>query len=296
MMTNFHRIALISLVILLSICSAGCMQSAESEEFGRFSGDRAYQDVIHQVALGARHPGTIGHDKILNFMEEELIKAGWEVELHEAEIEGKPVINLIAGRGNHQEYILLGAHYDTRIFADQDPDEELRNQPVPGANDGGSGVAVLLELARTLPEDLPISVRLVFFDSEDNGGIEDWDWIMGSRAYVRDIDPLPLAAVILDMIGDADLEIYYERNSDHLIREQIWNVGIELGYGDFFFKEEKHSMLDDHTPFLQAGIPAVDLIDFDYPYWHTTEDTSDKVSPESLQAIGDTITVWLLGL
>jgi Iap family predicted aminopeptidase len=296
MKNRLRSTAINSLLFILLITSAGCAIEAEREEYGSYSGDRAYQDVLNQVEIGARHPGTIGHEQVLSYMEEELVKAGWKVDYHEAEIEGKPIVNLIANRGDDQKYILLGAHYDTRIYADQDMDENLRKQPVPGANDGGSGVAVLLELARTLPEELPVPVRLVFFDSEDNGGIEDWDWILGSKAYVRDIVPLPQAAVILDMIGDADLEVYYERNSDHLIREQIWNVGIDLGYGEYFIKEEKHSMLDDHTPFLQAGIPAVDLIDFDYPYWHTTEDTSDKVSPESLQAIGDTITVWLLGL
>ena len=113
---------------------------------------------------------------------------------------------------------------------------------------------------------------------------------------MRDTDPLPQKAVILDMIGDSDLQVYYERNSDHGIREEIWRVADDLGYEDLFIKQERHSMLDDHTPFLEAGIPAVDLIDFDSPYWHTTEDTVDKVSPDSLQVIGDTLTAWLLGL
>jgi len=97
---------------------------------------------------------------------------------------------------------LLGAHYDTRIFADLEPDPLLREEPVPGANDGGSGVAVLLELARILPEKLPVPVQIVFFDAEDNGGIEDWDWILGSRAFVEHIDNPPSAVIIVDMVGD----------------------------------------------------------------------------------------------
>jgi len=96
------------------------------------------------------------------------------------------------------------------------------------------------------------------------------------------------------MIGDAELEVYYERNSDLTLMEQIWQQASELGYEEIFIPEYRHSMLDDHTPFVEAGIPAVDLIDFNYPYWHTTSDTLDKVSPDSLKAIGDTLTAWLL--
>lgn len=269
---------------------------AVTADYGSFDGNRAYEDVIYQVEIGARYPGSAGHEQVIDFMTEVLQEAGWNVEQHKADISGKEIINLIAARDGGSRYVLLGAHYDNRIYADRDLNETLKELPVPGANDAGSGVAVLLELARTLPVDLAVNTRLVFFDAEDNGGIEDWEWILGSRAYVRDITPLPDAAIILDMVGDADLQVYYESNSDQRIREEIWSVADDLGYDDIFIKQEKHSLLDDHTPFLAAGIPAVDLIDFDYPYWHTSEDTADKVSPDSLQAIGDTITAWLLSL
>jgi len=293
--SNFWRLSLTSLILVILSGLAGCSGTSGDLDYGEFSGQRAYRDVIFQEKIGARYPGTAGHQRMTSFITEELTAAGWLVNRHEAEINGKKVINLIGFRDYKSEYLLLGAHYDSRIYADHDPVEKLRTRPVPGANDGGSGVAVLLELSRTLPEDLPNSIRLVFFDAEDNGGIEDWDWILGSRAYVRDIDPLPQTAIILDMIGDADLQVYYERNSDQLIREEIWRAAADLGYEDIFIKQERYSMLDDHTPFLEAGIPAVDIIDFDYPYWHTTEDTADKVSSNSLQVIGDTITAWLLG-
>ena len=288
---------IVKIILLVTLFAAsilvlvGC---GNIKDQGVFNGQRAYQDVIQQVAIGARYPGSQGHQEILNYLTSELRKAGWDLDQHVAVIQTKQVVNLVASRDDDPQYILLGAHYDNRIYADQDPEEALRTEFVPGANDGGSGVAVLLELARTLPEDLPGSIRLVFFDAEDNGGIEDWDWCLGSRAFVRDVEPLPQIAIILDMIGDANLQVYYERNSDKLIREEIWRAADILGYGELFIKEERHSMLDDHTPFLEAGIPAVDLIDFDYPYWHTTQDTVEKVSPESLQAIGDTITAWIL--
>jgi Zn-dependent M28 family amino/carboxypeptidase len=257
-----------------------------------FDGFRAYADVQTQVAFGPRTPGSAGHAQIREWMRTELESAGWEVEVHETTRMGHPIYNVIAKRGGDSPEIILGAHYDTRFFADEDPDPALRDQPVPGANDGASGVAVLMELARTLPEDTD-PIWLVFFDAEDNGRIEGWDWILGSRAFVDEIPVHPRAVVIVDMIGDADLNIHLERNSDKTLRAEIWGTAERLGYGDVFINTEKYSMIDDHSPFLAAGIPAVLLIDFDYPYWHTTQDTADKVSPESLRAVVDTLLHWL---
>lgn len=283
------------LLITLGVLSGCQVLNKSQKDITVFNAERAYRDVEYQLSLGPRIPGTLGHDQILDWMQSELETSNWIVERQELIINEKTVINLIASRGAGQ-YILLGAHYDTRIFADHDPEPSLQKDPVPGANDGASGVAVLLELARTLPEDIPVAVRLVFFDAEDNGGIDDWDWILGSRAFVRELVDKPSAAVIVDMIGDADLEVYYERNSDSILMEQIWQQARNLGYENIFIPEYRHSMLDDHTPFIEAGIPAVDLIDFNYPYWHTTSDTLDKVSPESLKAIGETLTAWLLSI
>ncbi len=164
---------------------------------------------------------------------------------------------------------------------------------MPGANDGASGVAVLLELARTLPDDLPVQLWLVFFDAEDNGDIQGWDWIMGSSAFVASLEAKPDAAIIIDMIGDANLNLPIEQNSTPELVQQIWQTAKDLGYESVFLNQPGYSMLDDHTPFLQAGIPAVDIIDFDYPYWHTTQDTPDKVSAQSLEIIGNTLTQWL---
>ncbi|MBM4426898.1 MAG: M28 family peptidase [Chloroflexi bacterium] len=258
-----------------------------------FDGQRAYEDVKTQVAMGPRTPGSAGHARIREWMRTELESAGWIVEVHESERMGNPIYNIIAKRSDESPEIILGAHYDTRFFADNDPDETKRSEPVPGANDGASGVAVLLELARTLPADTE-PIWLVFFDAEDNGRIEGWDWILGSRAFVEEVPVQPNAVVIVDMIGDADLNIYLEKNSNHAIRAEIWETAAQLGYGDVFINEEKYSILDDHTPFLEAGIPAIDIIDFDYPYWHTTQDTVDKVAPESLHSVGDTLWHWVI--
>jgi Zn-dependent M28 family amino/carboxypeptidase len=178
------------------------------------------------------------------------------------------------------------------MVADEDPDPAKQFDPVPGANDGASGVAVLLELARVLPDN-SVPVWLVFFDAEDNGRIEGWDWILGSQAFVEELDFHPEAVVIVDMIGDAVQDIYIERNSNPALVNEIWGIAAELGYQKSFIATAKHSMLDDHTPFIRAGIPAIDIIDFDYPYWHTTEDTVDKVSAESLEAVGKTLQEWI---
>jgi glutaminyl-peptide cyclotransferase len=274
------------------------LQPNNHQEPLRFDGDQALNDVEFQVALGPRIPGSPGHDRIIEWLVSELESTGWQVEIQEAEMLGNPIKNVVAKRGEQDRsdtsWVILGAHYDTRIYADQDPNPDFRTLPVPGANDGASGVAVLLELARVLPEDLNQDVWLVFFDAEDNGRIPGWDWILGSRAFVDALEGKPDAAVIVDMIGDADLEIYLERGSDPELSAEIWEVAANLGYSQFI-PTPKYHILDDHVPFLEAGIPAVDIIDFDYPYWHTTEDTVDKVSAESLEAVGETLRVWLLG-
>lgn len=258
-----------------------------------FDGERAYADVLTQVSFGPRTPGSEGHARIQEWMRQELEAAGWEVEIQESEALGHSIENLVARRSDEPPQIILGAHYDTRMFADNDPDPAQHSNFVPGANDGASGVAVLLELARVLPEGT-VPIWLVFFDAEDNGRIEGWDWILGSREFVRNNPIQPRAVVIVDMIGDSDLNIYKELNSDPEITDEIWAVAARLGYEDRFLSESKYSMIDDHTPFLEAGIPAIDIIDFDYPYWHTVQDTPDKVSTESLQVVGQTLHTWLL--
>lgn len=142
-------------------------------------------------------------------------------------------------------------------------------------------------------------VYLAFFDAEDSGRLNGWDWIVGSTymaAHWGEGGEPPLSAMVLvDMVGDADQQIYYEQYSDPALRETLWTIADNLGYGERFIPEEKYAILDDHIPFLRMGIPAVNIIDFDYPYWHTTQDTPDKVSPESLEAVGRTVESWLEG-
>ena len=266
----------------------------EPVSFYLFDGQRAYADVETQVAFGPRIPGSDGHANVQEWMRDELIKAGWQVEIQESQAMGHPIQNIVASRGEESPQIILGAHYDSRMFADNDPDPANHSLPVPGANDGASGVAVLLELARVLPKD-SVPVWLVFFDAEDNGNIDGWDWILGSTEFVKNNPIKPRAVVIVDMIGDVDLNIYKEINSNTDLTNEIWEIAQNLENDTVFIPDYKFSMLDDHTPFLRAGIPAIDIIDFDYPYWHTMQDTPDKVSAGSLQAVGETLQVWIMG-
>jgi Zn-dependent M28 family amino/carboxypeptidase len=260
---------------------------------GKFDRERAYQLVKYQVDLGPRIPGSQSHQQIVAWISDEVKKYGWSVEIQVSEEMGHPVQNIVARRGEGDRWVILGAHYDSRLYADHDPDPAKQTQPVPGANDGASGVAVLLELARTLPTDSRQQVWLVFFDAEDNGHIPGWDWILGSRAFVRQLTGKPDAVVIVDMIGGIDQKIYMEGNSNPLLSAEIWAVAARRGFVDRFIPIPKHNILDDQTPFLEVGIPAVDIIDIDYAYYHTTADTADKVSAESLYAVGDTLLAWL---
>jgi glutaminyl-peptide cyclotransferase len=257
-----------------------------------FDGVRAYEDVKTQVAFGPRVPGSAAHAKTVEWIKGQLESAGWSVEVQQADVMGHRIQNIRAYRSEAVPELIIGAHYDSRIYASRDPDPAKRTQPVPGADDGASGVAVLLELARTLPSDGP-ATWLVFFDAEDNGEIPGWDWCLGSQAFVAGLKERPKAMVLLDMVGDEDLSIPMESLSDPALRSSIWSTAASLGYGSYFPQRTKYSIEDDHVAFLNAGIPAVDIIDLDYAYWHTTSDLPEHVSAKSLQIVGDVVLAWV---
>ena len=197
--------------------------------------------------------------------------------------------------------VLLGAHWDSRPRADQDSFEP--DKPILGANDGASGVAVLMEIANQLHAKSPsIGVDLVLFDGEDWGKEGDInEYLLGSKYYAANpVEPRATWVIILDMIGDAELEIpiepYSHKAAPDLVR-QIWDTARELKY--YQFKPRLgYPVYDDHMPFIQRNYQAIDLIDFQYPnadenYWHTHEDTPDKCSAESLKAVGQTLLTWI---
>ena len=281
------------LLLLLGLWYAWAFILFRQSASTKFDGDRAYDYVKTQVSFGPRVPGSIAHTKLLDWLRTELESAGWQVQIQQSQSLGHPIQNLIAYRSEQPPQFILGAHYDSRIYADHDPDPLKQTQPTPGANNGASGVAVLLELARTLPVDAP-PVWLVFFDAEDNGKIPGWDWILGSKAFVSLMTVKPQDMLLVDMVGATDSTFYVDGNSDRQLSNSIWDTAAKLGYEDVFVPRIKYNILDDHIPFIQAGIPAVDIIDIDDKYWLTTSDTPEHVSPKSLQIVGSVLWTWLM--
>ena len=288
--SEIYRKAMRILAAVLAFALASCSASNLNLTF---DGQQALMLVERQLEFGPRIPGSDESKEAAAWIIEQLEGNGWDVEIQRFEHSGMALMNIIAKskemRGTKP--ILIGAHYDTRPLADQDP---LYPQlPVPGANDGASGVAILLELARVLDQDrLQQPVRLVFFDAEDSGKLVGWDWSVGSAFFAENLSEDVEAVVIVDMVGDEDLQLHVEKFSDPDLVQEIWSVAASLGYSGFI-NTPKYSIIDDHLPFLQIGIPAIDIIDFDYPYYHTVDDTIDKVSAESLEQVGRTIEHWL---
>lgn len=261
----------------------------------------AWHYLNQQLSFGPRNPGSPGHRRMIDFLMSELAKYADEVTTQEFWVchEGKGYVmtNVAAlfrsADGERAPFVILGAHFDTRPRAELDPDPAKRALPIMGANDGASGVAVLLEIAGMLAlKRPPVPLMLAFFDGEDFGPTVD-SMFLGSRRFAQETEPSSVESMILlDMVGDANLEIYIEGNSwrsaSALVRA-VWESASRLGYGHVFRNEVLHYVLDDHVPFIERGIPCVDIIDFDYPYWHTTHDTADKCSRESLRIVRDVV-------
>ena len=261
--------------------------------------------VETQMAFGPRVPNSEGHRRTGDWILERLRETAdsvWEQPFLHVAADGDTLrLRNICGqfRPELTERILYVAHWDTRPRADRSANLGQQRLPVPGANDGASGVAVLLAISDALALLPPThGVDLLFVDGEDYGdfGTAD-DVLLGSRHYADHLDPelpKPLFAVVWDMIGDADLTVYQEYNSLRgapEVVQRVWAKAEELGYGGVFRKERGRMITDDHIPLLEIGIRAIDVIDLDYgprnEYWHTLEDTVDKLSIESLQVVGD---------
>ena len=269
----------------------------------RFDGKKAFEQLVAQTKFGPRVANARAHQQCRDYLESELLKYADTVSLQpftHTGYDGKTLrfTNVIAAFNIHAfKYIVLCAHWDSRPWADQDTNPKNRTKPILGANDGASGVAVLLEIGRLLKENPPpVGVDMILFDGEDYGKEHDLDnFLLGSKYYAKHKPPEfnPQFGILLDMVGDAQLEIPKERNSMTLapdIVKMIWSTALEVG-STAFIDAEGDALTDDHIPMNQAGIKTVDIIDFNYPdqsnrYWHTVQDTPDKCSPESLEEVG----------
>ena len=266
-----------------------------------FPGERAFDYVRQQMDFGPRVPNTPGHDKAGDWILARLRATADTVAvqpIRHVTQQGATLHlrNLFARfRPELAERVLFLAHWDTRPRADQSQNLGQQRLPVPGADDGASGVAVLLGVADALKAKPPaVGVDLLFVDGEDYGDFtkDTSDVLIGSRWFAAHQPPgyPPLYAVLFDMVGDRSLQIYYEGNSMAVapeVVERVWRTASDLGYGRYFLPGVKHTLIDDHVSLQRVGIHAIDVVDFDYPYWHTTEDTIDKLSAASLQIVGD---------
>ena len=261
---------------------------------GTFNAKRAFAYLEKQCEFGPRVPGTTVHQETGVYLFTELEKYADKVVFQPFEFWHQDrtiqMNNILARFGEASGgKILLAAHWDTRPFADRDPNIANRNTPILGANDGASGVAVLLEVARVLKfRPPPIQVIIVLFDGEDYGRTVS-TMFLGSTHFAENMDGWEADfGILLDMVGDRMLELPmegYSWNAARDLTEAIWRRAEELGL-PAFQRRLGPAIMDDHLPLIQAGLPTIDIIDFDYPHWHTVEDTPDKCSAESLEVVG----------
>ncbi len=266
-----------------------------------FDAEQAMRYVETQLAFGPRVPGSLGHqrtgDWITRMMRQRadtVIEQRW----NHVTVSGDtlPMRNILARiRPDLTDRVLYVAHWDTRPIADEESDPTRRSLPVPGANDGASGVALLMALADALKKTPPsVGVDLLFVDGEDYGDFpKDEDVLIGSRYFARNLPSpgyRPLYGVVWDMIADKDLQIAQEGYSVQRAPEvvaMVWNQAASLGYSKYFVPSNQGGVTDDHLPLLEVGLRVIDVIDLQYPPHHTLEDTIDKISKKSLQIVGD---------
>lgn len=296
--------------VLVAVASASCDgadgepdrragTSSSATTYPRFDGAAAFELVERQVAFGPRVPGTPGHRAMAEWLQEYLSERADTLIVQRFDhvtVDGETLslVNYLARfRSIGSSPLLLLAHWDTRPISEQAQDESDRERPVPGANDGASGAAVLLQLADMLHREAPPrSVDILLVDGEDYGDFADGrDVFLGSR-YFAENPPEEYSVeygVLLDMVGDRDLRLPVEGYSNQRAPEvvdRVWGLAQRMGFGDVFQREVGTWVNDDHIPLNDAGIPTINIIDFTYPYWHTPEDTPDKVSASSLGVVG----------
>lgn len=321
--TNFISLTSIYTIICLMACSCGnkAGQSTSTQSYQKvspeFDADSAYTFIDKQVSFGPRVPNTPQHVACGDYLVSKLKQYGAEV------AEQKMVVtayngtklnarNIIGSYGtDKKKRVLLFAHWDTRPYADHDSNPDNYKTSIVGANDGGSGIGVLLEVARTLQTQQPnIGVDIIFFDAEDYGTPDfidnapdgEW-WCLGSQYWAKNPHTPNYKAnygILLDMVGAADATFYREYYSQRYaasIFEKVWSTARQLGYGKYFISKDGGGVTDDHVPVNQTiNIPSIDIIDYKmdaahgfFPQWHTTKDDMSIIDRNTLKAVGQTI-------
>lgn len=312
---------MLSLCWLMVACSAKTETKSTTNEESttikpriEFNADSAYRNVKTQVDFGPRVPGLDSHAKCAQYLASELHRYGADEVIEQkttvtAFNGDKLPINNILGQFNKDAVtrVLLLAHWDTRPWGDEDADENKRKSPIPGANDGASGVGVLLEVARCLSIEKPaIGVDILFVDAEDYGetkGNSENSWCLGTQYWVKNMpytpERMPMYGILLDMVGGKDAKFHREYASQQLasaVVDKVWTMAVASGYGNIFVNEIGGSVMDDHIYVNQVGIPCIDIIEnFNQgtmsfnPTWHTHADDMSNISIATLKATGQTV-------
>ncbi len=273
-----------------------------------FNSNKAFDLVLEQCSFGPRYPSSPGHEKCKNFIIDNLSQYSRDIIIDSHKIKDpltNDSVNIynIFHRFNPEEEkrILLIAHWDTRRYADKDLDSLNHDKPVIGANDGASGVAVLLTILEELNNNnlSNIGVDFLFADAEDMGIYGNPDtWAIGSKLFSQKYpSTLPQFGICVDMVADKDLNIKIEKYSYQMapgLIKDIWDIAKRNGYSNIFKNQIGPGIIDDHISFSMAtNIPSIDIIDFDYVYWHTVQDVPSNISKESLDAVGSVLTEFI---
>lgn len=293
------RVALALFVAAFALASCARQKGSRTS----FNGQEALGFVKTQLDFGPRIPGSIGHQRTGDWIVAQMkARADTVIEQRWTHVTASgdtlPLRNIFARfRPSLAQRVLFITHWDTRPVSDEAEDPAQRKLPMPGANDGASGVALFIALGDALRKTPPVvGVDLLFVDGEDYGDFtKHQDVLLGSTYFAQHMPPdyHPLYGVLWDMIGDRDLDIYQEGNSLQRAPEVVslvWHTAADLGYSRYFIPTPGETITDDHIPLLDAGLHVIDVIDFSYPWHHTPDDTFDKVSAQSLQIVGDVAT------
>lgn len=321
---RFHSIILLILGLFTYSCSAGSKGAGSDSDSivvnslqkAEFNADSAYSYVKTQVDIGPRVPGSWEHDRCAKYLVSELKRHNADTVIEQIAVVkaytgDRLPINNIMGRYNlpAKKRVLLVAHWDTRPWADNEASMQDRNRPVPGANDGASGVGVLLEIARQLNALRPgIGVDILFADAEDYGRSEGWGsseetWALGTQYWIKNMPygkgEFPVYGILLDMVGGLEARFHREYFSDQYasaILDKVWSIAAASGYGQVFINKPAGGITDDHVFINRAGIPCIDIIECFNPVtksfpptWHTLSDDMSSIDRNSLKAVGQTV-------
>lgn len=307
----------INLLLLIASLFAACSNASQQTKSERkvvdvpvFSADSAYLYVKKQVDFGPRIPNSTAHDQCAAYLSSELKRFGAEVTEQKADLTGfdgvvLKSVNVIGSfNPSASTRVMLCSHWDSRPWADNDPDPGNHKKPVMGANDGASGVGVLLEMARLMGKHNPtVGVDLIFLDAEDYGtSSNEESWCLGTQYWAKNPHVTGYSAryaILLDMVGAPNARFCREQASEYFAQSvvgTVWSRAGELGFGKYFINKTGGSVTDDHIYINRlAGIPTIDIIDFDPDnggfgaYWHTIHDTMENVDRNTLNAVGTTL-------